>query len=309
MRTIKYLILFTLILLCSCKSGNVSGQESNNSKENLKPFEFPEIPMMYTEPEQRSNYLAKHYWENFNFADTNYVNRPEITEQAWVDYVNILSYVPLQSAQQYLTETFKLAEKETKVYKYFTELADKYLYDPNSPFRNEEYYIAVLEVMIESKALEDVDKIRPIDRLETAKKNRVGYKAADFTYTTESGKQGSLYNIKSKYTLVYFNNPGCHACEETIDQLKFSMSITKGVLDKEITILAIYPDEELDEWKKHLKDFPKEWINGYDKQQTLNNKRLYDLKAIPCLYFLDKEKTVLLKDTSVQAIEEYLANH
>ena len=68
------------------------------------------------------------------------------------------------------------------------------------------------------------------------------------------------------------------------------------------------PDEELDEWRKHLNEFPKEWINGYDKKFAIKEQQLYDLKAIPTLYLLNKEKTVLLKDATAQAIEEYLTN-
>ena len=69
---------------------------------------------------------------------------------------------------------------------------------------------------------------------------------------------------------------------------------------------ARIPDEELDEWRKHLNEFPKEWINGYDKKFAIKEQQLYDLKAIPTLYLLNKEKTVLLKDAPAQAIEEYL---
>ena len=77
---------------------------------------------------------------------------------------------------------------------------------------------------------------------------------------------------------------------------------------KKLTVLSIYPDEELDEWRKHLNEFPKEWINGYDKKFAIKEQQLYDLKAIPTLYLLNKEKTVLLKDATAQAIEEYLTN-
>mgnify|MGYP002527024690 FL=1 len=51
-----------------------------------------------------------------------------------------------------------------------------------------------------------------------------------------------------------------------------------------------------------------EWINGYDKKQTIEQNNLYDLKAIPTLYLLDKDKTVLLKDVTTKEIEEYLQN-
>lgn len=305
MKTYKNLVLLAFILFCSCKSGNVSGQENSEQLPSVKPFTFPEIPVMLTDADQRAQFLTENFWQNFNFADTNYIHHPEITEQAWVDFINILPIVELPMAQKSLTKTFNQAEKEKKVYNYFAELAEKYLYEPNSPFRNEEYYISVLEHMIATPALEEVEKIRPISRLALALKNRVGTKALDFTYTLESGKEGRLSGIQSEYTLLFFNNPGCHACEEMISALKFSLPILKGVMEKSLTILAVYPDEELDEWKSHLKDFPKEWINGYDKSQEIQDKELYDLKAIPTIYLLDKEKKVILKDTSVEAVEAF----
>ncbi|KAA5118039.1 DUF5106 domain-containing protein, partial [Bacteroides fragilis] len=54
-------------------------------------------------------------------------------------------------------------------------------------------------------------------------------------------------------------------------------------------------------------DFAKEWTNGYDKELVIKNKNLYDLRAIPTLYLLDKNKTVLLKDATLQKVEQYLA--
>lgn len=53
--------------------------------------------------------------------------------------------------------------------------------------------------------------------------------------------------------------------------------------------------------------FAKEWTNGYDKELVIKNKNLYDLRAIPTLYLLDKNKTVLLKDATLQKVEQYLA--
>lgn len=75
---------------------------------------------------------------------------------------------------------------------------------------------------------------------------------------------------------------------------------------KELKLLSFYPDEELDEWKNHLSDYPSEWLNSYDAKQMVQEKGIYDLKAIPTLYLLDKNKTVLLKDATAEEIEKYL---
>lgn len=309
MKHINYLPIAFMLCLCSCKSGNASSQANDTSQDSIKAFTLPTIPTMLNTPELRADFLVRHYWDNVNFADTNYIHHPDITEQAWADYCDLLSHVPLNTAQEAMKETINKTEVEKKVFEHITELADKYLYDPNSPLRNEEFYIPVLEAMVTSPILSETEKIRPQARLELAQKNRVGTKALDFTYTLASGAQGTLYQIKTDYTLLFINNPGCHACAETIEALKNVPIISELIKKKKLTVLSLYPDEELDEWKKHRSDFPSEWINGYDKSFTIKTKNLYDLKAIPTLYLLDANKKVLLKDATAQAIEEYLINN
>ena len=248
----------------------------------------------------------RQYWDNVNFADSNYIHHPEVTEQGWVNFIDILQLVPASTADIALKTLLTQAEKEKKCYMYLTSLADKYLYDPNSPMRNEELYISVLDAMLKSPILDDTEKIRPKARRSLAQKNRIGTKALDFTYTLANGKQGTLYALKAPYTLLFINNPGCHACNETIKALKQSPTVSQAIAQHKVKVLSLYPDIDLAEWQKHLSDFPSDWINGYDKKQMIDQKNLYDLKAIPTLYLLDKDKTVLLKDATAEEIEEYL---
>ena len=272
MKTNISLILILCLLLGACKNGNASSQsKSETPQDTIKAIKMPAIPQMMTAPEQRADFLAKHYWDNVNFADTNYIHHPEVTEQAWADYCDLLNHVPLETAQQAM--------------------------------RN------VLEAMIASPVLNETEKIRPQARLKLAQKNRIGTKALNFTYTLASGAQGSLYQLKAEYLLLFINNPGCQACTETIEGLKNAPIINQLLQEKKLILLSIYPDEELDEWKKHLSEFPNEWINGYDKKFTIKEEQVYDLKAIPTLYLLDKDKTVLLKDATAPAIEAYLMQH
>ncbi len=304
---INIIPVLCFLLLCSCKNGNASSQSTNETiQDTIKSITLPDIPAMMTAPEQRADFLVKHYWDNVNFADTNYIHHPEVTEQAWADYCDILNHVPLETAQEAMRKTIERTNVDKKVFTYITDLADKYLYDPNSPMRNEEFYIPVLDAMLDSPLLEEIEKVRPKARRELAQKNRIGTKALNFNYTLASGAQGSLYQLQAEYILLFINNPGCHACTETIDALKNAPIINQLLEQKRLTVLSIYPDEELDEWRKHLNEFPQEWINGYDKKFAIKEQQLYDLKAIPTLYLLNKEKTVLLKDATTQAVEEYL---
>ncbi|WP_280745270.1 MULTISPECIES: DUF5106 domain-containing protein [unclassified Parabacteroides] len=303
----KYTIILLSMLFVNC-----NGQQSKNTttpvEDTPQPtFQMATVPSILTSPEDRADFLVKHYWDHFDFTDTTYIHLPEVTEQAFVDYLDILPLVSYKTAVASINGTLQKAEATPRMFTHFIELYEKYLYDPNSPFRSDELYIPVLEYMIASPLV--TEKIRPTHLLKVAKRNRVGEKATDFTYTLANGQSGTLYKIKSDYTLVFFYNPGCHNCKEITEMLMSSLTTSYLISEKRLTILAVYPDEDLQEWKNYLNQVPAEWINSYDKGTLLQNGEIYDLKAIPTIYLLDKEKKVILKDTSFEQLENYLREH
>jgi hypothetical protein len=307
-----------LVIATSCNTRHQRAQQriaaeaaAADSAQTAVPtakLKLPDIPPMLDTPDARLDYLAENYWMHLDFNDTISLKNPEYGEQAWADYINILQMMPDRKAGDILKRFFQRTETNRTTFRLFTEMADKYLYDPNSPMGNEELYIPVLDVMMASKLLTDAQKIRPRDRRELADKNRRGTQALNFSYTTADGKAGTLYDVEADYTLLFINNPGCHACRETIDALRQARNINRLEQAGELKIVAVYPDEDHTEWIKHLPDFPDEWINGYDRNTVIKTKNLYDLKAIPTLYLMDSNKYVLLKDANVPDIENYLSN-
>lgn len=257
------------------------------------------------------NCPVNNYWSNFNFSDPSWTQKPKNLERIIIRYIQGLDHCDSKSANESLKSTIIRVEKEgtENIYKLFLELFRKYLYDPNSPFRNDEYYIPIVEHVIQDGTSSSTDKERARFNLAVLQKNCIGRKANDFTYNLSSGKTGSLSQIKSDYTLLMFYNPDCHACEETIQNIKKSYPINSLLKEGKIKILAVYPDSNLEIWKKHFKDIPSEWINSYDLQQRIEKNRLYDLKAIPTLYLLDKEKKVILKDADFPALEKWISQN
>lgn len=262
--------------------------------------------MSLTEPEERAAYLVKHYWDKFDFTDTTLIHFPEITEQATSNYIDMMKYVPAKVAASSIKEMMSKASTDSSMFVYFSGLYEKYLYDPNSPMRDESLYIYVLDAVLEAPFLDEVSKIRPAHLLELALKNRVGEPATDFTYTLVDGKKGTLYRTKADCLLLFFYNPDCHACKEITDQLAASPFVTEWIKNNKLKILAVYPDEDLEAWKKHISYMPAGWINSYDSTVSLKNDEIYDLKAIPTLYLLDKDKKVVLKDVTFNQVENYL---
>jgi thiol-disulfide isomerase/thioredoxin len=276
----------------------------------VKGFRLPAVPAMFTSPSQRAGYLVAHYWDNFDFSDTAYIHLPEVTEQVFADYLDVLSHVEKQKADAsiagMLTKAIRI-DTTRRMYPYFLGLYKDYLYDPNSPMRNDEFYIPVAGYILEDTLSDMVAKSRAEFDLGMMLKNRVGTKATDIAYTKVEGKSGSLYGLKKEYAILYFYNPDCPACKETTAYLAASPVINGLLKSGRMDILALYPDKDTDLWLEHRDKIPPLWVNARDKSQTVKDKLLYDLKAIPCLYLLDRDKKVLLKDANAQAVERYLS--
>ncbi|GHT43372.1 hypothetical protein AGMMS49965_17040 [Bacteroidia bacterium] len=300
--------LLCLILLMGCAG---KGTTQGGVGGAPQAFTLPTIPDVLTEVGDRANYLVEHYWDNFDFGDTTSVHLPEITEQAFVDYIDVLPHaepsVAATSIQNLLTEAE--VEPTGAMLRYFLELASKYLYDPNSPMRNENMYIPVAQYLVESTSplLTIAEKEPAKYRLTMMQKNRVGTQAADFTYHTQPpGTRGTLHTIKSEYTLVLFYNPECHTCTTIISALKDLDILGSLQRSGRLKVLAFYPDNKLALWTKKMPEIPSTWLNGYDKNLVVETARLYDLKAIPTIYLLDKQKTVILKDAPVEQVAQFL---
>lgn len=298
--------LVTIVFICGdCGCSHAQERQGKDmAKQIEKGFTLPDISQLLTAPKERAEYMVAHYWDHFDFADTTLISRPEITEQALADFINILPHVPYRKAESALTALMDSASVGSTMFAHFIELSEKYLEDPNSPFRNEEYYIPVLRYIVASAKLDEVNKIRPQYQLEQALKNRPGELAADFTYTLADGRSAKMSSLKADYTVLYFNNPDCPDCKRVKDYIAASPLFGQMVQSGRLAVLAVYPDADIPLWKQG--SYPKLMINSYDAGQAINKKQLYNLKAIPMLYLLDKEKQVILKDAPVEAIEAWL---
>ena len=307
----KFLVIWIIVVIISgCVQKEKKEADSYSaSPMKLQNFERAIPPIMMTNPQERAGYMIAHFWDKFDFTDTMYCHAPDITDQAFVDFIALFPYAIYGKVCEGINKLLDAAEIDVAMYNYFYHLAGHYLYDPNSKMRNDEYYIPFLEHIVASPKVADEYKIRTLHFLELTNRNRPGAKAEDIVYTTASGTTGRLYNITASYILLMFFNPDCAECKETTDQLKKAEILTAAVSSGKLKILAVYPDENLDIWRAHLNDIPPTWINGYDKTLFIKTNEIYDLKAIPTLYLLDENKKVILKDASVGSIIDYLAQN
>lgn len=308
-------LIFLMLLQISCenKAGQLKGkkiaQQERTVGDMKESFPFPEIPAMLTQPEERKAYLLEHYWDQFNFADTALVNNRGVTEQGFVNQISLLAdgATPEKVIRESLKNWCSRFMPEAQARQAMMQLADDYLYNPNSPFYNEGLYGVYLETMLEVLPEEDARRSSFDFKLRLLRRNNVGDKATDFAYYLPDGQKKSLAatSVKGNRLLLVFYDPECESCHEVLRAMTADASLAEAVKAGRVTVLAVYTEGNQEAWKKGLADMPEGWIIGTDRQQV-KEEALYDLKAMPSLYLLDGRKRVLLKDAPLGQIRDVL---
>jgi hypothetical protein len=213
------------------------------------------------------------------------------------------------TTSQQLDSILKHASQDSIVFRQTVTLLEVPFADPNSSYRNADLYSKILAAKKESSWYNADEKEIAADRMQLLQQNNVGKPANDFTYITPAGYKRRLYDIKSRFLLLYFNNPECPACREMKTALMNSSVITNKIKSGSLKVLSIYTDKDEKLWLDHLKEYPSSWIQGRDEDEFLYRNKIYDLRAIPTIYLLDASKKVLLKDCmDVSQIEKIIAS-
>ncbi len=291
--------MFRVIIFAVASLGLLSTSALSFGADRDTPYIAPPIPMMLNSEIERREYMVNNYWRDFDFGDTSTIST-RVAEDAFVRYITyVLNGSPLDLSRKGIVDMIERSSIDSEMFENFVLLTEKYLYDPNSIYRNDELYIPVLEYIIASPNVDKWNKVRPEHQLRMAKKNRVATVATDFAITISSGKQYRLSQIDSEFTIVFFNNPDCADCH----RVKGYIVNNSNIFEK-ASIVSVYIDSDLELWRKT--SYPDSWINGYDKGCEITKGEMYDLKAIPTIYLLDKDKRVILKDAPIELVAQWL---
>ena len=305
MRYIVSLLITLLVVGCGGRQKTTNEQITYEPGTRTMRRSVESVFSIRTQEEY--NAMIDNFWDDFDFEAGE-----RIIEYDTIDIVNAMSeyvsYIPPRDADSLLRALIHRASQSKPVLEFFTMVAEVVLHDPNSPLRNDEYYIPVLESILLSPLLDEYERIAPEYDLEIAHKNRIGTIANDFVYTLADGSSHRMHDIEASYTILMFSNPGCPMCREIMEEITSSPLLNELTERGDLRTLSLYPDEDLEAWHEHFEDMPTSWIRAYDKGQKLTHERLYNLSAIPALYLLDNQKRVIIKDgTSVPQIENIIA--
>ena len=243
-------------------------------------FPFPAIPTTLTEPQARLEFLLDHYWQEFDFNDTTATGQAT-AEQGFVDYIDLLqladSALKARNVRMFADSIARNEHRQQQ----FDALIDHYLGTRESPVRNDVTYAHLLRVLPQTPQRAFL--------LSQITKNQPGTTAADLplgkapsscvVYTSEEEPAPRLYYVQSPLTLLVFYDPDCEHCQELMPQIRSMMG-----REYASQTCAVYINVE----------------------ENAAARQAYYLPDLPALYLLDSEKTVIIKDGTMQQVADYL---
>lgn len=274
---------------CSSRAADNSGTGT---------FPYPTIPAEYKDASSRASYLITHYWDNYDFSQAG----GKDFEQAFADFISVFEPADSTARPEAMKKLVELAHSDGAKSDAVDEIAESYLYSPESPVYNEEYFILYLQALLSSGTLSDTEALRPQFMLEEAMRNRVGFQATDFEILTREGSITSLAKLATApATLLIFVDPDCETCAETVNTIDASHVLTDRIAMGELAVVAVYTGDDTDNWEAAKGKYPAGWNVGAATDPDLSVS-IYTLPSFPVLYLLDANRKVLLKNTTPEAV-------
>lgn len=264
--------------------------------DSVRELPLPSVPTTLRQPAERANYIISHFWDAMDFRDTLHSHNKGFMEQNFANFISVFPYADERAQRTAVEILLDKAEADSAAYVLVRDIAEKYLYESNSPMMSEDYYILFLERFVHSTILGEYATLRLCRQLDAARKNRPGMIAADFTYITRDGSSTTLHKTPTQGNmLLIFYDPDCEHCKEIMGELQVNETLANAIAFGKITVLAIYSGDDHDLWKHTATSLPTDWTVGYEAG-ILQENGAYVLRTMPTLYLLDSHKKVIQKD-------------
>lgn len=271
--------------------------------------EIPEVPKLENGAEDSMfafRYYRDHFFDNFDFNDDRLVRTAAYHEKI-VFYLERLKSPEPDSqikACDFILEQVKDAPENYKytlnylTSKYerskqmgmdavFVHLAKNYFMKGKGPWMTEKQM---------EKLAERANALDPL---------LIGKKAPNIIVKdTAQEKFISLYDVKSKYTVVYIWSANCGHCKEATPKLK---TLYDKMKDRGVEVFGVGNEFENEDWLEFIRKHDINFINGSDGGKFRSDFRdTYDVYSTPQTYLLDENKVILSKKMDIESLENIL---
>ncbi len=257
-------------------------------------------------------WYREHFFDNFDLADDALIRMPKpIYTDKINEYLDKLYAPQADTITKAIDKIVALAKKNQETYKYaaWTCLLK---YQQPEIMGLDEVYVNVFDKYYASGLMDfwvnDKLKKNLKDHADRLRKSLVGKTGANLIMQDVALKPRSMYDIKSKYTILFIFDPDCGHCRKETPILVDFYNKNKAKLDVEV--FAVSADTSMAKMKDYIKEFKMTCIivNG-PRTYVGNYQDLYDAITTPSLYILDRKHKIIAKKVPVEKLGDFLSQY
>lgn len=257
-------------------------------------------------------YYRTHFFDHFNLADDALIRMPKpVYREKLYDYLDRLVLQQRDSVFKAVRDLASRAKSNQETYKYLVFQALIHYQQPKIMGLDEVFvdlydtYYASGEMDfwvtkdIKKNLKEYADKIRL---------NMLGKVAPDLKMQDGNFQPRSLYDIKKRYTVLFFFDPECGHCRQETPKLVEFYNTYKAKY--ELEVFAVSSDTSMVKMRNFIREMKTPWItvNGPRTYVGPYNK-LYWVESFPTIYILDEKKKIIARKLPVENFETFFANY
>jgi len=273
-------------------------------------IDAPQPPKEYYQDRARlAAYLAEHHFDNFPWEDERLLATP-VLQGKFKRFAQQIFQLDAKASIPIVLKVFNESKKNRNMYYAFFDFLEHDFGSYRSPYRDEPLAIAMLKDILSISDLEETRRLRYEYELNLIDKNHAGQPAIDFNILLANGDTTNLYAVDAEFLMIYFQLPDCPTCVELRGKMKDMAIVNNAIAVGKLKILTIYFEDNEDLWRNYLKTRAlQNWTHGWNYDLQISEKRLYDIRNIPMIMFLDKNKKVIKKDLLSNEMEEWLKRY
>lgn len=188
----------------------------------------------------------------------------------------------------------------------FADAMEHMFYQVDSPLRNDDLYLRVLDRESRCNSLMSTDYRRIDWKEHILRANAVGSEVVDLPVSDINGEETSLHRLLDEQTVLLVYGEDCKACTKLMNEAVNSSKFKKAAEDGQLRLLSLYIGEDGEEFAAKSAVL-KDWANFIDARQLVRYENAFDSRLVPSLYLISDKKMVKVKGTlSVSEIEKAL---
>jgi len=149
--------------------------------------------------------------------------------------------------------------------------------------------------------VDDAQLFKIQDRAKVLRPILLGKKVKNLVLTDSLNVPRALYDVKAKFTVLYFWDPDCGHCQKVTPKLN---DLYLEMKKKGVEVYAVCTEVEMDKWRKFIKEKELKFINVADPQLHNNFRHEFDISSTPQIFLLDENKVIVAKRIEVETLKE-----